>query len=170
MTTPPPGDDQNGDDIPPPPPPEQPLPPAYLPQPPWNPPPQGYPPPSGYPPPGYPPPPGYRPPGQYDYPPPVPPHTPRISVGMAFLGAFIYFALNFVIAFAVLAAADSNGHASVVVGAVVLALIAFGGGGTLLATAKATGKGLGLGLMIGWAILSVVSVGFCTGINPELYS
>ncbi|MEZ0359164.1 hypothetical protein [Mycobacterium sp. ENV421] len=167
MTTPPPGDDEKGDgekgDGVPPPPPDQPLPPAYLPQPPWYPPPQGYPPP-----------PGYRPPGQYDYPPPAPPpwqpHTPRISVGMVFLGAFLYMPLNFVIGFAVLAMSDGRGHSTVVLGAVVLALIAFGGGGVLLATAKANGKGLGLGLMIGWAALSVVSVGFCTGLNPELYT
>ncbi|AKK30275.1 hypothetical protein AB431_06005 [Mycobacterium sp. EPa45] len=134
------------------------MPPAYLPQPPWN-----------------PPPPGYRPPGQYDYPPPAPPpwqqpHTPRISVGMAFLGAFLYLPLNFVIGFAVLAMSGGSGHAALVAGAVVLALIAFGGGGVLLATSNASGKGIGLGLMIGWAVLTVVSVGFCTGINPELYT
>ncbi|QEN17029.1 hypothetical protein D3H54_05630 [Mycobacterium sp. ELW1] len=103
-------------------------------------------------------------------PPPRQPHSPRISVGMAFLGAFLYMPLNFVIAFAVLAMSDGRGHGTVVLGAVVLALIAFGGGGVLLATGKANGKGLGLGLMIGWAVLSVISVGFCTGLNPELYT
>ncbi len=156
MTTPPPGDDRHGEDVPPPPP-DQTLPPAYLPQqPPW-----------------YPPPPGYRPPGQYDYPPPVPPWRPptrRISVGMTFLGIFIYFVLNLVVAFAAIATADSKGHTSLIAGAVVLVLIAFGGGGALLATKNAIVKGLGLGLMIGWALLSVVSVGFCTGLNPEMYT
>lgn len=151
MTTPPPGDDQNGD-VPPP----EPLPPAYLPQQPW------YPPPAGYPPP-----PGYRPPGQYDYPPPA---RPRISVGMAFLGAFLYFVINLVTGFAVLAVAGSNGNAAVATGAFLLALGALGGGGALLATPNPTMKGLGLGLMIGWAFLSVVSVGFCTGLNPEMYT
>lgn len=154
MTTPPAGDDQNGDV-----PPDNSLPPAYLPQPP-----------------AYPPPPGYPPPGQYAYPPPgypppgPPPRRPRISVGMAFLGAFLYFVFNLVMGFAVLAIAGSNGNAAVVTGAAVLALAALGGGGALLATSNATIKGLGLGLMIGWAFLSIVSVGFCTGLNPEMYS
>ncbi|QYL19739.1 hypothetical protein K0O64_05555 [Mycolicibacterium pallens] len=130
-----------------------------MPQPPWNPPPAGYPPPPGYP-----------PPGQYGYPPPVQPPTPRISVGMAFLGAFLYMPLNFVIGFAVLAMSEGRGHGALVAGAVLLALIAFGGGAALLATSNANGKGFGLGLMIGWAVLTVVSVGFCTGINPELYT
>ncbi|KAA0110358.1 hypothetical protein CIW47_08425 [Mycolicibacterium sp. P1-5] len=124
-----------------------------MPQPPWN-----------------PPPPGYRPGGQYDYPPPWQPHAPRISVGMVFLGAFLYMPLNFVIGFAVLTLSEGRGHGALVAGAVVLALIAFGGGGVLLATSAASGKGIGLGLMIGWAVLTVVSVGFCTGINPGLYT
>jgi hypothetical protein len=141
MTTPPPGDDQNGDV-----PPDESLPPAYLPQPP------AYPPPSGYPPPG------------------PPPRRPRISVGMAFLGAFLYCAFNLVMGVAVLAIAGSNGNAAVATGAAVLALAALGGGGALLATSNATIKGLGLGLIIGWAFLSIVSVGFCTGLNPEMYS
>ncbi|WP_319435461.1 hypothetical protein [Mycobacterium sp. RTGN5] len=154
MTTPPPGDDHNADV-----PPDDPLPPAYLPQPP-----------------AYPPPPGYLPPGQYGYPPPgypppgPPPRRPRISVGMAFLGAFLYFAFNLVMGFAVLTMSGSNGTTPVAVGAAVLALTALGGGGALLATSNATIKGLGLGLMIGWAFLSIVSVGFCTGLNPEMYS
>ncbi|MCV7214450.1 hypothetical protein H7J51_04020 [Mycobacterium crocinum] len=134
-----------------------------MPQPPWNPPPAGYPPP-----------PGYQPPGQYGYPPlgppPWQPPTPRISVGMTFLGAFLYMPLNFVVGFAVLAMSEGSGHGALVAGAVLLAIIAFGGGATLLATSNANGKGFGLGLMIGWAVLTVVSVGFCTGINPELYT
>ena len=31
-------------------------------------------------------------------------------------------------------------------------------------------EGLGLGLMIGWALTSLVTVGFCTGINPTMYA
>jgi hypothetical protein len=89
---------------------------------------------------------------------------------MAFLGAFLYFAFNLAMGFAILAIAGSNGNAAVATGAAVLALVALGGGGVLLATSNATIKGLGLGLMIGWAFLSIVSVGFCTGLNPEMYS
>lgn len=158
MTTPPSDDDQNGKGAVPPP--EQPLPPAYLPQPPSYPPPQGYPPP----------PPGYWPPGQYDARRAMPPATPRISVGMAFLGAFLYFVINVVVGFALVAMSGSIGRGGLAAGAVGLALIAFGGGAALLATSNASAKGLGLGLMIGWAFLSVVSVGFCTGLNPQLYS
>lgn len=157
MTTPPPGDDQH-DEIPP----DDALPPAYLPQPPAYPPPPGYPPPGQY---------GYPPPGQYGYPPPgPPPRRRRISIGMAFLGAFLYFGFNLVLGFAVLGMADSNGHVAVATGAAVLAVVALGGGGALLATSNPTVKGLGLGLMIGWAFLSIVSVGFCTGLNPEMYT
>lgn len=156
MTTPPPDDDQNRKD--PTTPPDQPLPPAYLPQPP------SYPVAPGYPAPGYP------PPGRYDAWPPVPPPTPRISVGMTFLGAFLYLALNLVVGFGLVAASDSLGRGGLAAGAVGLALIAFGGGAALLATKNAGAKGLGLGLMIGWAFLSVVSVGFCTGLNPQLYT
>ena len=51
-----------------------------------------------------------------------------------------------------------------------LALIAFGGGGALLATRKPRGRrGMGMGLMIGWALTSIVTVGICTGLNPALY-
>lgn len=150
MTTPPPGDDQDGAI-----PPDDALPPAYLPHP-------GYPPPGQY---------GYPPQGQYGYPPPgPPPRRPRISIGMAFLGAFLYFGFNVVLGFAVLGMADSNGHVAVATGAAVLAVVALGGGGALLATSNPTVKGLGLGLMIGWAFLSIVSVGFCTGLNPEMYT
>lgn len=157
MTTPPPGDDQNGDI-----PPDDSLPPAYLPQPPAYLPPRGYPPPGQYP---------YPPPGQYGYPPPgPPPRRRRISIGMAFLGAFLYVVFNLIMGFAVLAIAGSNGNAAVATGAVVLAVVALGGGGALLATSNPTVKGLGLGLMIGWAFLSIVSVGFCTGLNPEMYT
>lgn len=98
-----------------------------------------------------------------------PPGRARISVGMVFLGSFLYCVVNVMTAFAVVTA-SGGGHAAVVGGAVVLALGALGGGGALLATSNSSARGLGLGLMIGWAFLSVVSVGFCTGLNPELYT
>jgi len=103
-------------------------------------------------------------------PPGPPPRRPRISIGMAFLGTFVYFGFNLLVGFAVLGMAESSGHAAVIAGAAVLALVALGGGAALLATPNPTVKGLGLGLMIGWALLSIVSVGFCTGLNPEMYT
>ena len=132
----------------------------------------GYPPP----PPGYPPgpPPGY-PPGPYGYPYGAPPPRPpsRISVGMAFAGSAVYFVINFVVAMAVLAGADSvtsSGTGLIVFGAIALIVIAFGGGAGLLAVRSPYAKGLGLGLMIGWALTSLFTVGFCTGINPTMYT
>jgi hypothetical protein len=121
------------------------------------------PPEGGWPPPGYP----YYPP----YPPPRPPSSAGLIVGLAFVGAFTYFVTNFVVAFVVLMlAADSSTSATVIAtGTIGLALFAFGGGGVLLALRKPWAKGLGLGLMIGWALTSLVTVGFCTGINPSIY-
>jgi hypothetical protein len=92
---------------------------------------------------------------------------------MVFAGAAIYFAINFVIGFAAFAVAGSAvGDATgVFIGtAVLLGLIAFGGGGGLLAVRSPFAKGLGLGLMIGWALTSVFTVGICTGLNPAIYS
>ena len=115
---------------------------------------------------------GPPPPGPYGYPPSgPPPRGPRVSVGMAFLGVFVYFGFNLLVGFGVLGMANSNGHGAVVAGAALLALVGLGGGAALLfGTPNPTVKGLGLGLMIGWAFLSIVSVGFCTGLNPEMYT
>lgn len=62
--------------------------------------------------------------------------------------------------------------AAVAVGAVALVLIAFGGGAGLIALRKpwTKGMGMGMGLMIGWNLLSITTVGFCTGLNPEMYT
>lgn len=138
----------------------------------WQP---GPPPPPGYPyhpgqPPGYPYYPGPPPPG-YPYGPPQP--RSRIAIGMVFAGTGAYFAINLVVAFAALAAASSDtkgGNTVLGVAAAMLALIAFGGGAGLLASHNRYAKGLGLGLMIGWALTSLVTVGFCTGINPTMYA
>ncbi|MET0901016.1 MAG: hypothetical protein ABWY45_24145 [Mycobacterium sp.] len=125
------------------------------------------PPPPGYPYGAYPPPPGYP-----SGPPPPPPR--RISVGMVFVGPLIYAALNLVIGFMafIFAGSTTNQASNYVFGvtAVVLALIAFGGGAILLLLRSPYAKGIGLGLMIGWALTSVFTVGFCTGINPGLYT
>ena len=93
---------------------------------------------------------------------------------MVFVGPLIYAALNLAIGFLafVFAGSTTSDASNAVFGttAVVLALIAFGGGTVLLLLRSPQAKGIGLGLMIGWALTSVVTVGFCTGINPGLYS
>ena len=92
---------------------------------------------------------------------------------MAFAGSAVYFVINFVVAMAVLAGADSStsrGTGLIVFGAIALIVIAFGGGAGLLAVRSPYAKGLGLGLMIGWALTSLFTVGFCTGINPTMYT
>ncbi len=151
MTTPPPGENNPDDDRPP------------APQ--WRP---GPPPSPGYPYyPGPPPPPGYP-----YYPPPPQPRS-RIAIGMVFAGSGIYFAINLFVGFAVLAVAGSaaqNGNVMLAGTAAMLFLIAFAGGAGLLASGNRYAKGLGLGLMIGWALTSVLTVGFCTGINPAMYT
>lgn len=139
---------------------------------PWQPgppPPPGYPYNPGSPPPGYPY--GAQPPPGYPYGPPRP--RSRIAIGMVFVGSLVYFAINLVVGFVALAATTSTTpSANAVVGgfAVLLALIAFAGGGGLLASSNRYAKGLGLGLMIGWALTSLFTVGFCTGINPTMYA
>lgn len=134
-------------------PPEHPVPPGYPPQ--------------GYPPPGYPPQGPYNQP--YGAPPPKQPG--RVAVGTAIVGTFLYFVINFVIGFgAFIVGAEQE--SKIVFGgtALLLALLAFGGGALLLTRNSRDAKGMGLGLMIGWAITSVVSAGFCTGLNPDLYT
>lgn len=49
--------------------------------------------------------------------------------------------------------------------AVLLAGVAFGGGGALCFVRAPWARGFGIGLMIGWALLSIVSGGLCTGLN-----
>lgn len=151
MTTPPPGENSPDDD----------RPPAGQ----W---PPGPPPPPGYPYyPGQPPPPGYP-----YYPPPRQPAS-RIAIGTVFAGSGLYFAINLFVGIAVITFADSAGkgaNAMLAGAAVMLVLIAFAGGAGLLASRNRYAKGLGLGLMIGWALTSLLTVGFCTGINPTMYT
>jgi len=92
---------------------------------------------------------------------------------MTFAGAALYFVINLVLALAILGIADSMTSDSIgllAFGALALIAIAFGGGGGLLAVRNPHAKGMGLGLMIGWALTSLFSVGFCTGINPAMYA
>ena len=111
-----------------------------------------------------PPPPGWHPP------PPPPPNNTGTVVGLAVVGVVAFSAVNLLVGLVVLAVAAEHGGAVVGVGAVILALIAFGGGACLIALRRPWTKGLGIGLMIGWALLSITSVGFCTGLNPEMYT
>jgi hypothetical protein len=78
--------------------------------------------------------------------------------------------VNLIIGLVVIRVAGS-GESNVVfgVGAAILAAIGLGLGVVLLLLRKPWAKGLGMGLMIGWALASIVSAGWCTGLNPELY-
>ncbi|OFB37766.1 hypothetical protein BA059_17560 [Mycolicibacterium sp. (ex Dasyatis americana)] len=94
---------------------------------------------------------------------------------MVILGPFLYAALNLVIGFIAFMGAgatdSAGGSANAVLGgaAVLLAFIAFGGGTLMLLSKNPTAKGLGIGLMVGWALVSLFTAGFCTGVNPDLY-
>jgi hypothetical protein len=127
------------------------------------------PPQDGWPPPGYP---NYPPYGPYPgYPPPRKQSSTGLILGLAAVGAFAYFAVNFVVVILVLMlAADQPTSGGVILaGTIGLALFAFGVGGVLVALRKPWAMGLGLGLMIGWALTSIFTVGICTGINPSIY-
>ncbi|MFI6324615.1 hypothetical protein ACIBG8_44310 [Nonomuraea sp. NPDC050556] len=113
----------------------------------------------------------YPGPGQYGPPPPTQASNAGTVVGLAFAGVAIYFVINVILAFVALGLGGSgNQRAAFAAIAILLALIAFGGGITLLIVRKPWSKGLGLGLMIGWALASIVSAGFCTGLNPGMYT
>lgn len=55
-----------------------------------------------------------------------------------------------------------------VIAAVVLGGLALVGAG-LLFVPRWVVRGVGMGLLIGWAVMSVVTAGLCTGLNPSLY-
>ncbi|ORB76684.1 hypothetical protein [Mycobacterium timonense] len=60
-------------------------------------------------------------------------------------------------------------HTVMAIGAVALAVIALLGGGALLLAHNRSTKAIGLGLIIGGALSSVLSAGYCTGLNPSDY-
>lgn len=134
----------------------------------------GYPPPPACPPPpgsayhGAPPPPGY-PYQQWRPPPPA----SRIAIGTVFAGCAAWAVINVLVALGAIlvSAGATSGSDNLILGAAALGLvlIAFGVGGGLLAVRNRYAKGFGLGLMIGWALTSLFTVGFCTGINPAMY-
>ncbi|MCK2214438.1 hypothetical protein MF672_011645 [Actinomadura sp. ATCC 31491] len=105
------------------------------------------------------------------FPPPPPPgREPRntgLIVGLAFAGVFGYLLVNLIVGIVALSVQHT---AAIVVAAVFLASLGLGAGVTFLLLRKSWSIGLGLGLMLGWALASIVSAGFCTGLNPGLYS
>ncbi|MGW0807186.1 hypothetical protein [Nonomuraea sp. NPDC002799] len=137
---------------------------------PLPPPPQGQPPPYGQPFQSQRPP--YGPPG-YGPPPPPPSGSTGLIFGMMFAGLALYSVINTVVGFFIFIATMDSDDAAVpyvIAGAVVLALVGLGVGIGLVVVRKPWTKGLGLGLMIGWALWSILSAGFCTGLNPGLYT
>lgn len=74
------------------------------------------------------------------------------------------------VAFFIALDSGSRGLGLLVVGAVLLALVALGG--IVLAVRGGTyfGRGIGIGLAIGWALMSIISAGYRTGLNPSLYA
>lgn len=104
-------------------------------------------------------------------PPPPPSEPPRqtgVIVGLAFAGVFGYLVVNLLIGIAVVSLGTSG--VAIGVGAGVLALLSIGGGLVFVLLRKSWSIGLGLGLMIGWALTSIVSAGWCTGLNPGMYA
>ncbi|WP_336212594.1 hypothetical protein [Nonomuraea sp. LPB2021202275-12-8] len=99
-------------------------------------------------------------------PPPERPHQTGLIVGLAFVGVFGYLIINVVVGFLALAT-ESTAWFGVAAG--FLALVGIGAGLVLLIMRRPWSKGLGMGLMIGWALASIVSAGWCTGLNPGLY-
>ncbi|MEV4567266.1 hypothetical protein AB0K12_26170 [Nonomuraea sp. NPDC049419] len=109
-------------------------------------------------------------------PPPPPPtstNTTGVVVAFFFAGLAVYSVLNALIGFFVFFAAISAQGSSnpyVIAGTVVLAAVGLVAGIGLCFVRKPWARGTGLGLMIGWALWSILSAGFCTGLNPGLYT
>lgn len=121
------------------------------------------------------------PPPNMPPPPPWPPYPPQqpppgggsgMVVGMALVGALLFIVCNAMFGFLVLALAQDTPNPAAVIGiaAALSALVAFVGGIVLIRRGSAVPKGIGIGLMIGWAAVTILTAGFCTGVNPSLYS
>lgn len=67
-----------------------------------------------------------------------------------------------------LGAGDSN-VMLIILGTAIQLLVAIAGAVLAVRGTHYFVKGLGIGLMIGWALMSIVSAGICTGVNPNLY-
>ncbi|BBY03047.1 hypothetical protein MSEO_35460 [Mycobacterium seoulense] len=93
-------------------------------------------------------------------------------LGAAIAGMALYAGINTVVGPLVLfgLANAASPKIAFATGAVLLAMIAFVGGGALMFVKRsAWARGIGMGLMIGWALTSILTVGICTGLNPMLY-
>ncbi|MFI7463147.1 hypothetical protein ACIBUQ_12830 [Nonomuraea sp. NPDC049377] len=88
-------------------------------------------------------------------------------MALAFAGSFAYLVINLVVG---LLALSLESLAAIGVAAGFLLLLGLGVGIVLVVLRKPWSFGLGLGLMIGWSLASIVSAGYCTGLNPSLYA
>ncbi|SEL44825.1 hypothetical protein [Nonomuraea pusilla] len=88
-------------------------------------------------------------------------------MGLAIAGMFGFLMVNLVVA---LVAISMESTVALGVAAGFLALLGLGAGVVLVVLRKSWSIGLGLGLMIGWGLSSIVTAGFCTGLNPALYT
>ncbi|MBB4852769.1 uncharacterized membrane protein YhaH (DUF805 family) [Mycobacteroides chelonae] len=104
-----------------------------------------------------------------------PESPPGISGGHAVLGVFLFVVVNAVVALVAFMVAlnaseksGSSGDAVFIAFAMISLLAAFGGGAALMRTGDRNKRGLGLGLMIGWALVTLLTGGVCTGAGAFL--
>jgi hypothetical protein len=96
-----------------------------------------------------------------------------LIVGLTFAGLVAYSIVNTVLGILIfLSTVDQNGsnYPIIISCTIFLALFGLGAGAGLQFLRKPWATGLGLGFLIGWALWSILSAGFCTGINPDLYT
>ncbi|MEU1982535.1 hypothetical protein [Nocardia sp. NPDC019395] len=121
-----------------------------------------------------PPPPPPLPPGSPGGPPPPRRGSGLAIAGYAVVGACLSIAVigsvGFFVFLSVVESSDRTTDIAVGVSAVIGVLAAFGGGTALILRRTPAGKGMGMGLMIGWALVTICTAGFCTGVNPSMYS
>lgn len=106
------------------------------------------------PPPHVPPPPGEPPSGR---------QPPAVSMWFVLQGILLTIPISFLLFFGL----ESLDLPTPGVGILFAALV-FAGGGGLCFVRKPRSRGLGIGLMSGWAILSIISGGVCTGFTRFL--
>ncbi|MGH3765964.1 MAG: hypothetical protein ACRDS0_07510 [Pseudonocardiaceae bacterium] len=107
---------------------------------------------------------GMGPPGDEE---PPPPAGFGWAILLAFAGvfSFIVFAVATFLFLGNQNLLDIGTNRGQILLAIVLAGVAFIGGGALCFIRSPRWRGFGIGLMIGWALLSIVSAGVCTGLS-----